>query len=190
MNKKWCDDHHTKETRKLWSHQRNSKKGSFVHTLLSTSPLRLLVLWSPPRFFHPHRQWCRGERAVVQWIHYTTARVVHVQLFFFQKNWLNCFFWLILNRKTSSWLINTHFLNETCVMYLKRLWYRQFTHFPMISDPSLGIVSSRVRPSFSLPWKLEHDARCDPEIVCNSAPSSKHFPDPGGPGHGWTWNSS
>ncbi len=44
--------------------------------------------------------------------------------FSFKKNYVN-FFLLILNRKISSWLIKTHFLNETCVMYLKRLWYSQ-----------------------------------------------------------------
>ncbi len=44
-------------------------------------------------------QWCRGARALVQWIHCTTARAVYVH-FFLKKD----FFLLILNRKSSCWL--------------------------------------------------------------------------------------
>jgi hypothetical protein len=35
----------------------------------------------------------------------------------------------------------------------------------MISEPPLGLVSCRARPSFSLPWQLEDDTQCAPQIV-------------------------
>ncbi len=54
------------------------------------------------------QQWCRGARALVQWIHCTTARAVHVQCtwIFLKKNFLKkkIYFFLILNRKSSCWL--------------------------------------------------------------------------------------
>ncbi len=50
--------------------------------------------------------------------------------------------------------------------------------------------SSRARPSFSLPWQLQHGAQCAPQMVCTFAPSSKRFPGPGVTGRGWAWQSS
>ena len=37
-----------------------------------------------------------------------------------------------------------------------RRWHRHLAHFPMIAEPSLGVVSSRDRPSFSFPSQLHH----------------------------------
>jgi hypothetical protein len=51
-------------------------------------------------------------------------------------------------------------------------------------------TSSRDRPSFSLPWQLQHGSPCVPQMVCTFAPSSKRFPGPGGTGRGWAWKSS
>jgi hypothetical protein len=31
---------------------------------------------------------------------------------------------------------------------------------------------SRARPSFSLPWQIQHDSQCAPHMVCTFAPSS------------------
>ncbi len=51
-------------------------------------------------------------------------------------------------------------------------------------------TSSCARPSFSLPWQLQHDTQCAPQMVCTFAASSKRFPGPGGTGRGWAWKSS
>ncbi len=70
--------------------------GNLFHTTHRVKTQQVVKNWGH------HCQWCRGARALVQCIHCTTARTVHVH-FFKIKILKKRFFLLILNRKRSCW---------------------------------------------------------------------------------------